>query len=136
LYSKTPGPTPRTFEKFPAAMRVNAVAILAAAAALTLSNHCAYGLRPRESRYSRTSTERYGNINVTIVKERSERSGNYLFTALDTQTYGPDSTSNPYGAGSPYNPNSVNNPYGRYGSPYSPKSANNPYTTDAPRLYA
>jgi hypothetical protein len=30
--------------------------------------------------------------------------------------YAPNSTSNPYGAGSPYDPNSVNNRYGRYGS--------------------
>ena len=54
---------------------------------------------------------------------------------LSANPYAPDSTSNPYGAGSPFNPNSVNNPYGRYGSPFSPQSANNPYTTDAPRLY-
>jgi hypothetical protein len=54
---------------------------------------------------------------------------------LSANPYAPDSTSNPYGAGSPFNPNSVNNPYGRYGSPFSPRSANNPYTTDAPRLY-
>jgi hypothetical protein len=33
--------------------------------------------------------------------------------------YALNSTSNPYGAGSPYDPNSVNNRYGRYGSPYS-----------------
>ena len=49
--------------------------------------------------------------------------------------YNPNSTSNPYGAGSPYNANSVNNPYGQYGSRYSSKSATNPYATDAPKLY-
>jgi hypothetical protein len=54
---------------------------------------------------------------------------------LSANPYVPNSTSNPYGAGSPYNPNSINNPFGPYGSPYSPKSANNPYATDAPRLY-
>ena len=46
----------------------------------------------------------------------------------------PNSTSNPYGAGSPYNPKSINNSYGAYGSPYSSRSANNPYATDAPKL--
>jgi len=46
-----------------------------------------------------------------------------------------NSTSNPYGAGSPYNANSINNPYGTYGSPHSSMSANNPYATDAPKLY-
>ena len=30
-----------------------------------------------------------------------------------------NSTSNPYGAGSPYNANSINNPYGSYGNPHS-----------------
>ena len=40
--------------------------------------------------------------------------GNY-----SANEYAPNSTSNPYGAGSPYDPNSVNNRYGRYGSPYS-----------------
>lgn len=49
--------------------------------------------------------------------------------------YAPNSTSNPYGAGSPYNPNSINNPYGKYGSGYSNDSASNPYATDAPKLY-
>ena len=39
-----------------------------------------------------------------------------------------NSTSNPYGAGSPYNANSINNTSGTYGSPYSSKSATNPYT--------
>lgn len=54
---------------------------------------------------------------------------------LSANPYAPDSTSNPYGAGSPYAPNSINNPFGPYGSPYSPNSANNPYATDAPKLY-
>ena len=54
---------------------------------------------------------------------------------LSANPYDPDSTSNPYGAGSPYDPNSINNPYGKYGSPYSNQSANNPYATDAPKLY-
>jgi hypothetical protein len=54
---------------------------------------------------------------------------------LSNNPYSPNSTGNPYGAGSPYNPNSVNNPYGRYGSPYSPNSATNPYATNAPSLY-
>jgi hypothetical protein len=46
-----------------------------------------------------------------------------------------NSTSNPYGAGSPHNANSINNPNGTYGSPHSSKSATNPYTSDAPKLY-
>lgn len=54
---------------------------------------------------------------------------------LSANPYAPDSTSNPFGAGSPYNPDSINNPYGKYGSPYSPDSANNPYATEAPKLY-
>jgi len=54
---------------------------------------------------------------------------------LSRNRYDPNSTANPYGAGSPYDPNSVNNPYGRYGSKYSPDSANNPYATNAPKLY-
>jgi hypothetical protein len=52
---------------------------------------------------------------------------------LSRNRYDPNSTANPYGAGSPYDPNSINNPYGR--SEYSPDSANNPYATNAPELY-
>ncbi|KGE04938.1 hypothetical protein [Pseudohaliea rubra] len=54
---------------------------------------------------------------------------------LSANPYAPDSTANPYGAGSRYDANSINNPYGRYGSPYSNQSANNPYATQAPKLY-
>src|SRR5258705_11342146 len=54
---------------------------------------------------------------------------------LSRNRFDPNSTANPYGAGSPYDPNSINNPYGRYGSEYSPDSANNPYATNAPKLY-
>src|SRR5258708_38222671 len=54
---------------------------------------------------------------------------------LSRNRYDPNSTANPYGAGSPYDPNSINNPYGRYGSQYSPDSANTPYATNAPKLY-
>ena len=54
---------------------------------------------------------------------------------LSANPYAPDSSNNPYGAGSPYNPNSINNPYGKYGSPFSPQGVTNPYATDAPRLY-
>jgi hypothetical protein len=56
--------------------------------------------------------------------------GNY-----SANPYAPNSTSNPYGAGSPYSPNSINNPYGAYGSPYSNQSSHNPYATNAPKLY-
>ena len=54
---------------------------------------------------------------------------------LSANPYDPQSTSNPFGAGSPYRADSINNPYGPYGSPYSPKSATNPYATDAPKLF-
>ena len=54
---------------------------------------------------------------------------------LSANPYEPESTSNPYGAGSPYRSDSINNPYGPYGSPYSSKSATNPYATDTARLY-
>lgn len=56
--------------------------------------------------------------------------GNY-----SVNRYDPDSTGNPYGAGSVYNPDGINNPYGQYGSPHSNRSATNPYATEAPRLY-
>ena len=46
--------------------------------------------------------------------------------------YAPNSTSNPYGAGSPYNPNSINNPHGVHGSPYSSCL----WSTRSPRLPA
>jgi len=49
--------------------------------------------------------------------------------------FDPESTSNPFGAGSPYRSDSINNPYGPYGNPFSSKSATNPYATDTPRLY-
>jgi hypothetical protein len=58
------------------------------------------------------------------------QSGNY-----SANEYDPNSTSNPYGAGSPYGANSINNQYGRYGSKYSNESVNNPYATQAPKLY-
>lgn len=58
-----------------------------------------------------------------------------LIGILSANPYLPDSSQNPYGAGSKYNPNSVNNPYGKYGSSYSPTSAQNPYATSAPKLY-
>jgi hypothetical protein len=54
---------------------------------------------------------------------------------LSRNPFNPESTSNPFGAGSPYRPDSINNPFGTYGSPFSPKSTNNRYATDAPKLY-
>ena len=54
---------------------------------------------------------------------------------LSTNPYDPESTSNPFGAGSPYRADGVNNQFGPYGSPFSPKSTTNPYATDAPKLY-
>lgn len=49
--------------------------------------------------------------------------------------YQSDSTSNPYGAGSPYAANGVNNPYSPNGSQYSPQGARNQYTSGGPKLY-
>ena len=45
---------------------------------------------------------------------------------LSANPFNPDSTSNPFGAGSPFKPDCLNNPFSPYGSPYA---------TDAPRLY-
>lgn len=69
-------------------------------------------------------------IGGNTTSSNSKDLGNY-----SANPYDPDSTSNPYGAGSAYNANSVNNPYGIYGSTYSNESAKNPYATDAPKLY-
>ncbi|MDA2911879.1 hypothetical protein MYX04_13250 [Nitrospiraceae bacterium AH_259_D15_M11_P09] len=54
---------------------------------------------------------------------------------LSANPFDPDSTSNPFGAGSPFASESINNQFGVYGSPFSNKSANNPFATDAPRLF-
>jgi hypothetical protein len=53
---------------------------------------------------------------------------------LSANPFNPDSTSNPYGAGSPFKPDCINNPFSPYGSPFSNQSATNPFATDAPRL--
>ena len=54
---------------------------------------------------------------------------------LSTNPFGPDSTSNSFGAGNPLDAISINNPFGTYGNPYSNRSATNPFATDAPKLY-
>ena len=54
---------------------------------------------------------------------------------LSANPFDPESTSNPFGAGSPFRQNSINNRFGPYGSLFSPRSATNPYATDTPRLY-
>ena len=54
---------------------------------------------------------------------------------LSANPYNPDSTSNPFGAGSPFKSDGINNPFSPYGSPFSNQSATNPFATDAPRLY-
>lgn len=54
---------------------------------------------------------------------------------LSANRFDPDSTSNPFGAGSPFRYDSINNQFGPYGSPFSSRSANNPYATDPPKLY-
>jgi len=55
---------------------------------------------------------------------------------LSANPYNPDSTSNPFGAGSLFKPDGINNPFSPYGSPFSNQSAANPFATDAPRLLA
>jgi hypothetical protein len=54
---------------------------------------------------------------------------------LSTNPFNPDSTANPFGAGSPFKSDGINNPLSPYGSPFSNQSATNPFATDAPRLY-
>ena len=53
---------------------------------------------------------------------------------LSANPYNPDSTSNPFVAGSPFKSDGINNPFSPYGSPFSNQSATNPFATDAPRL--
>ena len=55
---------------------------------------------------------------------------------LSANSFKPDSTSNPFGAGSPFKPDGLNNPFSPYGSPFSNQFAKNPFATDAPRLFA
>ncbi len=55
---------------------------------------------------------------------------------LSANPFNPDSTSNPFGAGSPFKSDGLNNPFSPYGSPFSNQSATNPFATDAPRLLA
>ncbi len=54
---------------------------------------------------------------------------------LSANPFNPESTSNPYDAGSPFKPDGIKNLFSPYGSPFSNQSATNPYATDAPRLY-
>jgi hypothetical protein len=64
----------------------------------------------------------------TISGTGAQKKYQYL-GKLSSNSYDPDSVSNPYGRyGSPYG-NTINNPYSPYGSPYSPTSVNNPYAT-------
>ena len=55
---------------------------------------------------------------------------------ISSNTYAPDSISNPYGRyGSKYSSSSIWNPYGTYGSKYSSKSPFNQYSTTPPQIY-
>lgn len=54
---------------------------------------------------------------------------------LSANPFNPNSTSNPFGAGSPFKSDGLNNPFSPYGSHFSNQSATNPFATDAPRLY-
>jgi hypothetical protein len=50
---------------------------------------------------------------------------------LSANPFDPDSTSNPFGKGSPFAANGITNPFSPYGSPFSNNSATNPYATEA-----
>jgi hypothetical protein len=54
---------------------------------------------------------------------------------LSANPFNPDSTSNPFGAGSPFKSDGLKHPFSPYGNPYSNQSATDPYATDAPKLY-
>lgn len=55
---------------------------------------------------------------------------------LSTNSYVPESISNPYGRfGSKYSSTSIWNPYGTYGSKYSSKSPFNQYSSNPPMIY-
>jgi hypothetical protein len=73
------------------------------------------------------------SCDTTELEKKSER-GTYL-GQLSKNQFDPNSTANPFGAGSKFNPNSINNDFGKYGSQFSPYSAHNPYATQSPRLY-
>ena len=53
---------------------------------------------------------------------------------LSANPFNPDSTSNPFGAGSPFKSDGINNPFSPYGSPFSNQSARYPFASDTPRL--
>lgn len=73
-------------------------------------------------------------VGVLIVAAQPSFAQQDYLGQWSSNPYSPDSTSNPYGAGSPYG-NTIINPYGKYGSPYSNQSVTNPYATDAPKLF-
>ena len=54
---------------------------------------------------------------------------------LSANRFDSESSSNPFGKGSPFARNGINNPFSPYGSPYSNTSATNRSATEAPRLY-
>ena len=86
-----------------------------------------YGARNAYPRYSRTSSGGYSGGGGASSGSR--------VSAYGTNSYSPDSLSNPYGAGNPYKADGLMNPYSRYGSEYSNESWKNPYATNAPKLY-
>src|SRR5436309_1670414 len=66
-YSKTPLPTPFTFEKLPCPSRYSAVLTLAAAVASSSSNHRRNGERPDGSRYSATRISDIGMVTYRLL---------------------------------------------------------------------
>jgi hypothetical protein len=86
-----------------------------------------YGARTGYPKYTGTSSGIYTGVGTSSSDSRA--------TGYGTNSYSPNSLSNPYGAGSPYKSDGLMNPYSRYGSEYSNESWKNPYATNAPKLY-
>ena len=92
------------------------------------------------SNRGKTSPQEYDDLNsaetnngfVNVRQQTSPDSSSYLGQP-SSNTFDPDSVSNPYGKGNPYG--KFKNPYSPYQSPYSSQSMNNPYATQAPKLY-
>ena len=86
-----------------------------------------YGGHAAYPGYSGTSSGAYSG--------GSGSSSGSRISSYGTNSYSPNSLSNPYGAGSPYKADGLMNPYSRYGSEYSNESWKNPYATNSPKLY-
>src|SRR5688572_10600843 len=72
-YSNTPPPTPSTFEKLPCPSLYSAVVTLAAASALSSSNHLVKGDRPAASRYTTTRTSAMVMVTYMLPSVNTEQ---------------------------------------------------------------